>query len=676
MAKPNQAPKAVLIISNLTPQIGEAVTVDPTQSIDPDGQIRAMDLFFGDELRRVPLAVQHYAWTTAGEKNVELIVYDQQGKTNNAVMTVIVQAAPVEQSPTITQQPVGVTVQWGEQAQVEVKAEGPGPLVYQWFNGTTKLEGQTNAVLRFAPTANSSVWCLVGNPFGDVQSDPATVIVTMPVPDQPSKLGLNYRRTLTVPPCYASYAYGTVPGRVVNGQVRIIFSGDQVHQGSPIYEFAVSEAPQLAWAGEWYQPYGGKRGTWVQPQSVEQGIDRLRRAITQLTHDDPGEALKVLRELGSDVTLQKSVDALQRHLQLLTGLEGRPKSEWTYLDFDGPQSSINAINGGHFFHPETGLLYVTYGDTYNVTSRPDCNVLALRLKDDGTTEAFGPWRVKVVLNNGDVGYGNKGGGPACIHPFDGSMVCSGGMGSGNANCPWGANYFARAPWPTETTPTSENLEMNLVADECYLYSYPMIQQFTEGVPNGPIKSMRRPLHPAVGEWMGGGAELFADPAKNNGVGSWTDNDGQAGIVALPDRVYFAQGVGGSPIQDPTNPQAAHVWYSTILNNFMCAHGHASPVAITGPVSTARFPGLCAYKWADLNKVKNKEIEDYTPEPYVWANLEQQFNITTAPIGSVGNAKGFAIGFVVNDKLYGISHGADYVSVPGLALPLIHEFDLL
>ncbi len=617
--------------------------------------------------------------TTAGAYAVEVVATDAAANVGALDYTGSVDAAtpppmPIGTAPTIAQQPQSVTVQWGQQAMVSVAADGTEPLSYQWYAMSSPIAGQTNQVLQFVPTSNLSVSCRVQNAAGAIMSAAAAVIVQMPVPPPSDGRSLRYLRTLYVPSCWANFCYGDCTGRVgADGKFHILFTGDQVNQGSPIYEFVVGEGPNLTWAGAWDKPYGGKRGTWVQQATLEQDVDRLHEAIGRLSSHDPGEILKVIREFGTDVTIEKAANALAITLGLLaeTKKRGKPKSEWVFQDFDGA-GWVPMVNGGHLWVPGEDFLIVGYGDTYNVTNRPDCNLVGLRLHDDGTTEAFGPWRTHSRVDYDR--YGPRAGGPS-IDPRDPSkMLISGGMTSGNASCPWGANLSGGGKLPTAATPTTVTLEESLSCLDNYLYSYPMIDQFTDGVPSGPIKSMRRGLHPAVGEWSGGGTELFADPAKNNGVGSWTDNDGQAGVVPLLDRVIFGALVSGSPIQDPTNPLAAHTWYSTVLNNFTCAHGIVSPIQITGPVSTAKFAGVASYPWALLNQVFNKEIPDYAPEPTEWLNLQAEFGILTADIGSL-YAKDCALGPVHEGKLYCISHCANSKSVPGLQLPVIHEFEL-
>jgi hypothetical protein len=248
------------------------------------------------------------------------------------------------------------------------------------------------------------------------------------------------------------------------------------------------------------------------------------------------------------------------------------------------------------------------------------------------------------------------------------------MGSGNVGHPWGPNLCGGADWPTETTPAGQDI----VQPDLYLYSYPMIGQIRDGVATGPVRSFRRRVDPAVGEhFPNNPMELFLDPALNNGCGSWTDNDSIAGIVPLTDRVLFVGGVAGSPIQDPTNPKAAHVFYANVENNWTCSHGHtAVPAGITGPTSTARFPFAAAYRWAELESVRLGEHRDYTLEPSAFVNLETTFGITTASIDSVGSAKMIAGGFHDRETgaLYLISHDADPGGTTfGLVMPLIHQF---
>lgn len=684
MAKPppNKPPVPILTLPP-TAVVGEIVTADPTASSDPDGQIASMDLLWGDEPTKVPLATREHVFLAPGTYTVTLTVYDTAGKAAKTTQPITISSAtpppPMGVAPAITEQPVGVTVEWGQQALVSVKATGTEPLTYQWYLGTGPLTGQTNPVLQYTPTASGQVRCRVSNAVGAVDSATATVQVKMPVSPPATGVGLAYRRTIRMPSMYASFNYGDCTGRINDkGNQTVIFSGDQVNQGAPIYELEITDAPVASWAGGWERPYGGKRGTWVQPSALAQDIDRLHAAVTTFSHGTPEEVLKAIRALGTDVTIEKAANAAVINKRMLAGVERKTKSgEWTYWDFDDPnQGFAPIVNGAHYWHND--LLYVCYADTYNVSARPDCNMMAMRLLPDGKTECFGPWRFKSITNGGWVQYSSRAGGGPKPHPVTGKMLISGGMNSGNASCPWGANLAGGADWPDETTPTHQTLEMNLECFDNYLYSYPMIGQFTMGVPNGPIKSMRRPLHPAMCcAYEGQPDENHADPLKNNGIGSWTDSDGQAGFIPLPDRLLYFVTVAGSPIQDPTNPLAAHVWYSTVLNNppFTCVHGIPSPVQITGPVKTAAFPGIVAYPWSELNKVLNKEIEDWTPEPE-WVNAEAQWGMVTADITDIGGAKGLSPGPVRDGLVYMIAQHADTVSYPGIAVPLIHEFELV
>lgn len=627
--------------------------------------------------------------TTAGAFIFAVEVKDAAAATASKTYSVSVAEAttpppPMGDPPTITTQPVSVTVEWGQQAMLSVNATGTAPLAYQWFLGVNPMSGQTNPVLLYTPTTSGQVLCRVTNAAGTVTSNTVTVGVKMPVSPPAQGVGLAYRRAIRVPSMWASFAYGDCTGRVnERGNLNIIFTGDQVNQGSPIYELEITDAPYATWANIWERPYGGKRGTWMQPSAVAADIEKLHGIVRTLSEGDPDEQGKLYKKYGTDVSLQLAGNAAVINARMLNGASQKGRaatsSEPSYVDFDNQTDGYVPIaNGAHFWHPEANLLYVCYADTYNVTSRPDCGILAVRLLPDGKTETFGPWRFKTVTKDGNTRLGPKAAGGPHPHPVTGKMLVAGSMGSGNATCPWGSNLQGGADWPTESTPTHQTLDTNLECLDNYLYSYPMIGQFTNGVPNGPIKSQRRRLHPALScAYEGQPDENHADPLKNNGVGSWTDGCGQAGFVPLPDRVIFLSSVAGSPIQDPTNPQAAHIWYSTALNNppYTCIHGIPSPVQITGPVRTAAFPHIGAVPWSVLEQVKRGEIEDWTPEPEE-VNAEAQWGVQTAEIWDIGGAKGLYAGPVHDGKLYLIAQHADTTSYPGISVPIIHEFELV
>ena len=63
--------------------------------------------------------------------------------------------------------------------------------------------------------------------------------------------------------------------------------------------------------------------------------------------------------------------------------------------------------------------------------------------------------------------------------------------------------------------------------------------------------------------------LNVNPARYGGVGSWGQNDQIAGLTwiqtATKRGVLFCGSVAGSPIQDPKDPRASHVWYSNLFS---------------------------------------------------------------------------------------------------------------
>ena len=88
-----------------------------------------------------------------------------------ATLTVLV-------SPTITTQPVGVTVALGGTINLSVIASGSPTLSYQWFKGSTLIAGATSASLAISPaTAGDagSYTVKVSNGAGSVTSSAAVV---------------------------------------------------------------------------------------------------------------------------------------------------------------------------------------------------------------------------------------------------------------------------------------------------------------------------------------------------------------------------------------------------------------------------------------------------------------------------------------------------------------------
>jgi len=639
------------------------ITAAPASQVVRDGETVTLTVeASGSE----PLA---YQWavngaTIAGEAGSVLVdvpaeaVNTYQVRVSNAGGDAIAEAAvavvPAVVAPRIVGQPAGVTITAGQTATLAVQAIGTAPLSFQWYRGAeAAIPGATAPTLEGAPATTAAYWCRVSNAGGAVDSAAATVTVQPNGIPPINGLGLKYRRKIGLPSLWMAYAYGDLTGRVVDGQVRLIFSGD-VTQDSPIYEVAIADDQPVATViQQWWNPYHGKRGTWVTATAARETAAALRQWA--IDHADPQSAARA-----------RWWDRLAGRL---------PKSGYTWIDF-----GTVAVNGTHYYHSGNDLLYIGYGDTYNVAGRTDWQLLALRLHPDGTTEAFGPWRFEVTDGAGVRRQGPYAAGCVREDPRTGQVMTAVPMGSGNTAYPWGANCATGAPWPTPELLAAPEAP-NLLLTDRWLYSYCMngLVDPASGVAAGPIKSARRRRDPYVYEYFPGQtASTQVDPTKYGGVGSWGDNDSLGGIFPLEDRIYFFGGVAGSPIQDPHDCGAAHMWYATGLNNFQCSHGCGSPVQITGPVATARFPWAAVYPWATLEATKNTD-RDYVPDPTVESNLEADFGIVTAPIDSVGNAKQNNAGFFnpATRRYYTIAHGADRGEVTfGVINAYLHEWEVL
>ena len=86
------------------------------------------------------------------------------------------------QSPTLTTQPVGVTVGAGGSATLSASAAGPGPLSYQWELNGAAIPGATSPAYMLDTVAvnqGGSYRVVVSNASGSVASLPATVTVAL-----------------------------------------------------------------------------------------------------------------------------------------------------------------------------------------------------------------------------------------------------------------------------------------------------------------------------------------------------------------------------------------------------------------------------------------------------------------------------------------------------------------
>jgi hypothetical protein len=427
------------------------------------------------------------------------------------------------------------------------------------------------------------------------------------------------------------FAYGGISGRTVNGHVRLFLYGNNVGNPSDaVYEIEdpgagystnYTQAPRATLVTAWGDIYHGRRQSW---------------------------------------------DA-----------NGAPIA----MQYVYPYSL--------HWNDSTQLLYWTYYDAYNVTRRPDWALGATSLDNPttGATTAYGPWRTMARDGDGATYYGAW----RCLYlfnnPLDGSMGCGAPLMSGNAGSPWGPDAFGGHPWPTAATPAGFGTpDLNLPNRylEYYFMGGTTSANYVDrnGVVHGQLRSFRRTSELPVWEDVGPtiGTSLRANPALNGGVGSWSELDVTGGAIWLEltnkHGVIFATTLVGSPIQNPGDCSAAHEWYSNpgLQLNGACNHGCAPPVAITGPVTTASFPALTIYDPDQLISVRNGTTTDYTVDPRSVIDLDQTYQVKTAPSTIVGAAKTIR-GFYfdpVRKYLYVVAPQADD-SRPGLNEALIHVF---
>ena len=82
--------------------------------------------------------------------------------------------------PTLTSNPANVTVYAGRTAKFVVGVDGTAPFSYQWYKGTTAIEGATSDTLVLTPTSTdsgSTYYATVSNALGSVTSQVATLTV-------------------------------------------------------------------------------------------------------------------------------------------------------------------------------------------------------------------------------------------------------------------------------------------------------------------------------------------------------------------------------------------------------------------------------------------------------------------------------------------------------------------
>ncbi len=459
----------------------------------------------------------------------------------------------------------------------------------------------------------------VPTPIPEPVPTPTPTPEPVPVPPTPapgakrvlSPSDLQYLGAMRVPESGVDmmYSYGGMTGRKVNGKVHLLMVGSTT-VGDPVYELA----------------------------------------DTGSYHTDVAQAprMSLVRYWGK--------------------IYGAARTSW---NADGSVRSFPDTNyiSSFYFNESTQLLYWTYVDVYNVSGNQDWCLGATRLDASGPV-AFGPWRP-----SGAGGVGGTLKGPwRCLritqHPVTGELLCGSGLLSGNGNSPWGPDLWAGS-FPTESTPSGFGApDLPL---EKYLTYYPMFADGSaialDGSFVGPLKSCRRPGD-YVFEPIPNITLTEIDPQKNNGVGSWTANDGMSGAtwIDLPDAhgVIFTGKLAGG-----------HVWYRNAGGGHgLCTHGVESPVDITGPVSSAPYPSMFFYDPSDLNAVRAGAKVDYTVEAAHVVNAESRYGVLTA------GANQASAGKVLGGNYFDRETRKLYVAAPlcdpstwGFIKPIVHVFQV-
>ncbi len=179
---------------------------------------------------------------------------------------------------------------------------------------------------------------------------------------------------------YMDFSYGALTGRVVNGEQRLIMSGNKTGHDVPacsIYEFTDTgvydmnpwSAPRMPLVTTWGDIYGDKRKSWLP---------------------------------------------------------------------DGTERTYQKEPGGLLWNEETKLLYWTYWDSYNVNGYEDWCLGASSLNSDGTATAYGPWRPAGDGKKGPWRCVRIAASPS------GELICGSGVMSGNSSSPWGPDLWAGA----------------------------------------------------------------------------------------------------------------------------------------------------------------------------------------------------------------------------------------
>jgi hypothetical protein len=156
------------------------------------------------------------AQTATGQTGAQIyvVVTNADGSATSATATLTVTAAAT--APTITQQPVSVTVTAGQSAAFSAIATGTAPLTYQWFvNGTAAGTNSSTFSIAQASTGQTGaqIQVKVSNATGSATSNTVTLTVNPAAPTAPTITQQPTNATVTVgqSATFTVTATGTAP---------------------------------------------------------------------------------------------------------------------------------------------------------------------------------------------------------------------------------------------------------------------------------------------------------------------------------------------------------------------------------------------------------------------------------------------------------------------------------
>ena len=160
--KPNVDPVASFTFSPSSQEIGKAVSFDGSGSSDSDGSITSYAWNFGDEGTSSDVKPSH-SYSSSGTFMVSLTVTDDKGAKNTAKQQVTITSEP-EFRFEVAASSDKAGVKADELAILTASASGgSGSWVYQWYEGTVPITGETHSALQVkrASAGNYTFFCRV-----------------------------------------------------------------------------------------------------------------------------------------------------------------------------------------------------------------------------------------------------------------------------------------------------------------------------------------------------------------------------------------------------------------------------------------------------------------------------------------------------------------------------------